>query len=73
MKECQHCKLCYADDVDTCPEDGMPTLHTIAGRWIDPHPSTGLNRPPRELRLKVRSTHGGEHTHVANLLEDGSR
>ena len=34
MKECQHCKACYADDVDTCPTDGMPTLHTIAGEPV---------------------------------------
>ncbi len=34
MKECQHCKACYADDVNTCPQDGMPTLHTIAGEPV---------------------------------------
>ena len=34
MKECQHCKSCYADDVDPCPKDGMPTLHTIAGEPV---------------------------------------
>lgn len=34
MKECQHCKACYADDVNTCPTDGMPTLHTIAGEPV---------------------------------------
>ncbi len=34
MKECQQCKTCYADDVDTCPKDGMPTLHTIAGEPV---------------------------------------
>ena len=31
MKECQLCKNCFADDVVTCPHDGMPTVHTIAG------------------------------------------
>ncbi|NNE97958.1 MAG: SUMF1/EgtB/PvdO family nonheme iron enzyme [Pyrinomonadaceae bacterium] len=34
MKECQHCKACYADDVNACPTDGMPTLHTIAGEPV---------------------------------------
>ncbi len=34
MKECQHCKTCYADDVNACPDDGMPTLHTIAGEPV---------------------------------------
>ncbi len=34
MKECQHCKNCYPDDVSTCPEEGMPTIHTIAGEPI---------------------------------------
>ncbi len=31
MKECQLCKNCFSDDVGTCPNDGMPTVHTIAG------------------------------------------
>ncbi len=31
MKECQLCKTCFADDVASCPNDGMPTVHTIAG------------------------------------------
>ncbi len=31
MKECQLCKRCFADEVTTCPEDGMPTVHTISG------------------------------------------
>ena len=31
MKECQLCKNCFSDDVATCPNDGMPTAHTIAG------------------------------------------
>ncbi len=31
MKECQLCKICYADNVSTCPTDGMPTMHTISG------------------------------------------
>lgn len=34
MKECQLCKNCYADDVATCPKDGMPTMHTIAGEPV---------------------------------------
>ncbi len=34
MKECQLCKNCYADDVATCPSDGMPTIHTIAGEPV---------------------------------------
>jgi len=34
MKECQLCKTCYADEVATCPADGMPTVHTIAGEPV---------------------------------------
>lgn len=34
MKECQLCKNCYTDDVNTCPTDGMPTMHTIAGEPV---------------------------------------
>lgn len=34
MKECQHCKKCYTDDVNVCPTDGMPTLHTISGEPV---------------------------------------
>lgn len=34
MKECQLCKNCYTDDVATCPKDGMPTMHTIAGEPV---------------------------------------
>lgn len=34
MKECQLCKNCYTDDVQTCPKDGMPTMHTIAGEPV---------------------------------------
>ncbi len=34
MKECQLCKNCYTDDVVTCPSDGMPTMHTIAGEPV---------------------------------------
>lgn len=34
MKECQLCKHCYTDDVATCPTDGMPTMHTIAGEPV---------------------------------------
>ncbi len=34
MKECQLCKTCFTDTVATCPKDGMPTVHTIAGEPI---------------------------------------
>lgn len=34
MKECQLCKTCYSDSVATCPKDGMPTAHTIAGEPV---------------------------------------
>ncbi len=34
MKECQLCKNCFADDVGTCPNDGMPTMHTISGEPV---------------------------------------
>lgn len=34
MKECQLCKNCYTDDATTCPKDGMPTMHTIAGEPV---------------------------------------
>jgi serine/threonine protein kinase len=34
MKECQHCKKCYTDDVSLCPIDGMPTFHTLSGEPI---------------------------------------
>ena len=34
MKECQHCKACYADEVANCPQDGMPTIHTISGEPV---------------------------------------
>lgn len=34
MKECQHCKKCYTDDVNVCPSDGMPTFHTISGEPV---------------------------------------
>ena len=34
MKECQLCKTCYADAVATCPKDGMPTMHTLAGEPV---------------------------------------
>ncbi|MGH9819276.1 MAG: protein kinase domain-containing protein, partial [Pyrinomonadaceae bacterium] len=34
MKECQLCKHCYTDDVATCPIDGMPTMHTLAGEPV---------------------------------------
>src|SRR6478735_7720773 len=31
MRECQLCKSCFTDDLVTCPNDGMPTSHTIEG------------------------------------------
>lgn len=34
MRECQQCKICYADSVATCPTDGMPTAHTIEGEPV---------------------------------------
>jgi serine/threonine-protein kinase len=34
MKECQLCKNCFTDDVVTCPNDGMPTMHTISGEPV---------------------------------------
>ncbi len=34
MKECQLCKNCFTDDVNTCPNDGMPTYHSIAGEPV---------------------------------------
>jgi len=34
MKECQLCKTCFADNVATCPNDGMPTVHTIGGEPV---------------------------------------
>ncbi|NNE65915.1 MAG: SUMF1/EgtB/PvdO family nonheme iron enzyme [Pyrinomonadaceae bacterium] len=34
MKECQHCKACYSDEVANCPADGMPTVHTISGEPV---------------------------------------
>lgn len=34
MKECQLCKNCFADEVGICPNDGMPTYHTIAGEPV---------------------------------------
>lgn len=34
MKECQLCKNCFADEVATCPNDGMPTVHTISGEPV---------------------------------------
>lgn len=34
MKECQLCKKCYTDDVNSCPEDGMPTFHSLSGEPV---------------------------------------
>ena len=34
MKECQICKKCYTDDVNTCPDDGLPTFHSLSGEPV---------------------------------------
>ena len=34
MKECQLCKKCYTDEITTCPDDGMPTFHSISGEPV---------------------------------------
>ncbi|MFL6373106.1 MAG: protein kinase domain-containing protein [Pyrinomonadaceae bacterium] len=34
MKECQVCKTCFADAVVTCPNDGMPIVHTLPGEPV---------------------------------------
>jgi serine/threonine-protein kinase len=34
MKECQTCKNCFADAITICPNDGMPTVHTIPGDGV---------------------------------------
>ncbi len=34
MKECQVCKTCFSDSVTTCPNDGLPTVHTIGGEPV---------------------------------------
>ncbi len=34
MKECQLCKNCFTDDVNTCPNDGMPTYHSLSGEPV---------------------------------------
>ena len=34
MRECQTCKTCFADTVTTCPNEGMPTVHTIPGDGV---------------------------------------
>ncbi|MBK9155972.1 MAG: SUMF1/EgtB/PvdO family nonheme iron enzyme [Chloracidobacterium sp.] len=34
MKECQLCKNCFTDDIATCPNDGMPTMHTLVGEPV---------------------------------------
>lgn len=34
MKECQLCKNCFTDNVNTCPNDGMPTYHTLSGEPV---------------------------------------
>ncbi len=34
MRECQHCKNCFTDEVAACLNDGMPTMHTISGESV---------------------------------------
>ena len=34
MKECQLCKKCYTDEVNTCPDDGLPTFHSLSGEPV---------------------------------------
>ncbi|CAN5730024.1 hypothetical protein BH20ACI4_BH20ACI4_07060 [soil metagenome] len=34
MKECQLCKKCYTDEVSTCPDDGLPTFHSLSGEPV---------------------------------------
>jgi serine/threonine-protein kinase len=34
MKECQVCKNCFSDSVATCPNDGMPIVHTLPGEPV---------------------------------------
>lgn len=34
MKECQLCKKCYTDEVSSCPDDGMPTFHSLSGEPV---------------------------------------
>jgi eukaryotic-like serine/threonine-protein kinase len=34
MKECPTCKTCFSDTVTVCPQDGMPTFHSIGGEPI---------------------------------------
>lgn len=34
MRECQVCKNCFTDAIDKCPNDGMPTTHTIDGEPV---------------------------------------
>src|SRR6185503_3863926 len=34
MRECQLCKNCFADEVQACPNDGMPTFHSISGEPV---------------------------------------
>jgi eukaryotic-like serine/threonine-protein kinase len=34
MKECQLCKKCYTDNISACPDDGMPTFHSISGEPV---------------------------------------
>ena len=34
MKECQLCKKCYTDEINACPDDGMPTFHSISGEPV---------------------------------------
>ncbi len=34
MKECQQCRNCFPDSVETCPNDGAATTHTISGEPV---------------------------------------
>lgn len=34
MKECQQCRNCFPDSVETCPNDGAATTHTILGEPV---------------------------------------
>ncbi|MGI8638865.1 MAG: SUMF1/EgtB/PvdO family nonheme iron enzyme [Pyrinomonadaceae bacterium] len=34
MKECQLCKNCFTDNINTCPNDGMPTFHSLSGEPV---------------------------------------
>ena len=46
---------------------------TLAGRWVDHDPSTGANRPPRELTVEIETTHGDVEVYRPSMSEDGLR